>query len=478
MPEPTPRRSVVPADPVTGEPLPTPPKPMPRNVSAPTPQGGTPPAPPTSVPVDKAPAPAEKAPMPAVAPNYFDPNQIPVEGAENYQGEPGTYSTHVLDYVSPWTRKGRRCCGSVYMDTPYFWFNNNLTWSWIKHDKAPPLVTAGPVNAASPGRLDDPQTRVLFDGTKLQDEPFFGANFVIGGWFDECQLWGGEVGYFFLGATDSDFLASASGAAGTQGLFIPFFNPLTNQEDAFTVADPTRASGIVRINSRTFLNGADGHALLSCWRGASFRVDSIVGVRWIGLEEAITIEENVREFRSFVSNGNVIGSDVGIYDRFDTRNDFIGGDIGLKSQHKFGCWSIDMLGRIAIGGTHQNIRGTGWTGVTPTGFPTGITGGGRLVTAANSGSISNDEFSVVPEFGLTLGWRPRHWLRFTLGYNVLWWSNVVRPGEQIDNVINPRSVPTALEFNEGPLDPARPGFLSKQSDFWAQSLSLGINFMY
>ncbi|MFL5330205.1 MAG: BBP7 family outer membrane beta-barrel protein [Gemmataceae bacterium] len=417
-------------------------------------------------------------PPPAVAPLPAVPYD---QAAGDCAHPPATYDTHVLDYVNPWSARGKRCCGSVYMSTPYIWFDSNVSLSWIKKGSTPPLVTSSASTAPTRGQLNAPGTTVLFDGQDLHDQPFVGGRFSAGAWFEECQLCGLEVGFLFLGAADKDFIASGNGIAGSAGLFVPFFNPRTNLEDVFVVADPGNASGIIRINSRTSVLGGDGHGLFSVSRGCNFRIDALVGVRWLNLNEEITIEENVRQTRSNVVLGNtlfIVPTDVGIYDQFATRNDFIGGELGLKTHHRFDCWTLDMIGRLALGGTHQVVRNDGWTGVTLPGFQPVIGQGGRLITTTNVGSFASDKFSIVPEFGTTLGWEPRSWVRFSVGYSWLFWNNVVRPGDQIDRVINPVGVPTRREFNGALLDPARPAVLSQQTDFWVQSVTLGVQFMY
>ena len=63
--------------------------------------------------------------------------------------------------------------------------------------------------------------------------------------------------------------------------------------------------------------------------------------------------------------------------------------------------------------------------------------------------------------------------RFTIGYRFLYVSDVIRPGDQVSRVVNPRLVPTSPLFtgSGGPAVP-QPNFQS--TDFWAQGLTLGL----
>ena len=62
-------------------------------------------------------------------------------------------------------------------------------------------------------------------------------------------------------------------------------------------------------------------------------------------------------------------------------------------------------------------------------------------TGSNSGSFNRDRFAVVPETDLVLGFRVTPHIKLLIGYSFLYWSNVVRPGDQIDTVIDPRQLP-------------------------------------
>jgi hypothetical protein len=57
-----------------------------------------------------------------------------------------------------------------------------------------------------------------------------------------------------------------------------------------------------------------------------------------------------------------------------------------------------------------------------------------------------------------------------VGYSLIYWSRVVRPGDQIDLDVNPDYLPPATTPVTGP---ARPRFVFRESDFWAQGLSVG-----
>ena len=105
---------------------------------------------------------------------------------------------------------------------------------------------------------------------------------------------------------------------------------------------------------------------------------------------------------------------------------------------------VKTTGALVAGAaaTITNTAGvTTGVGITTTngafGNPTGITPGGLFAQPSNSGTTSRNVFAVAPEVAMQVGfdWTPR--LRSFVGYNFLYMSNVLRPGNQLDRNINP-----------------------------------------
>ena len=86
----------------------------------------------------------------------------------------------------------------------------------------------------------------------------------------------------------------------------------------------------------------------------------------------------------------------------------------------------------------------------------------------------------MPEIGLTLGYRVTDRLTASLGYSLIWWQKVARPGKQIDPEVNPHLIPP--EYFPGPDDPPfgplRPQFTFRDELFWAQGINLGLTYRW
>jgi hypothetical protein len=97
--------------------------------------------------------------------------------------------------------------------------------------------------------------------------------------------------------------------------------------------------------------------------------------------------------------------------------------------------------------------------------------GGLLAQTSNIGSRSRDRFTILPELGGRVGYQLTHNLKLKLGYTLIFWSNVVRPGDQIDLGVNPNQLPPAV----GNV-PARPEFVFRDTDYWVQGITFGGEF--
>ena len=91
------------------------------------------------------------------------------------------------------------------------------------------------------------------------------------------------------------------------------------------------------------------------------------------------------------------------------------------------------------------------------------------------GTHDSQQFSVMPEIGFTLGYDLTPRLKATAGYTLLYWSNVARPGDQIDLNVDSGQLPSGTP-QPGPF--SRPEFTLHTSDFWAQGLNLGLDYRF
>jgi hypothetical protein len=164
-------------------------------------------------------------------------------------------------------------------------------------------------------------------------------------------------------------------------------------------------------------------------------------------------------------------------DRFDTHNDFQGAQLGLKAAVRRGAFDLSLRSSLALGFTQGTVDVQGVTTLVPSAGTAQSLPGGLLAASSNIGKRSKSAFAAVPEVDLSLGCQLASWLRLSVGYNFLYCSAVVRPGDQISRVINPDQLPSFPGYNAALVaDAPRPLF--KWTDFWAQGLNVGLTLSY
>lgn len=398
-----------------------------------------------------------------------------------------------------------------------------LIW-WEKKQPLPPdLVTSGSVNDLRPGALGQPGTYTLGPGLDPTGDgygAFAGVRAFAGAWLDPHQGLGLEAGGFVL-EDRGTFFALNSTAFGLPLLALRHFDPVgapgntpalppptvgggtahpaaAPASDAFLIAAPpspirpgSLPGGLV-IRSDSQLWGADGHVLHALYWSPDFHLVALAGFRYLNLTESVGILTQRsghgpsqvffvggRFPQTPTDGGNTpqLASEV-TDDAFHVRNQFYGGQVGLRGEYWFDRFFVRAGCALDLGGTEETQTVQGNSTLQPRKLGTLVaTRGGLFALPSNSGESRHGDFGVIPELQLQGGVLLTPWLRATIGYDFLYWSEVLRPGNQIDLTVDRRQVPTDPAFRPG--SPA--GFPRPQanpSDFWVQGLSLGLEVTY
>jgi hypothetical protein len=345
-----------------------------------------------------------------------------------------------------------------------------LLW-WTKKDQTPPLVSTS-TDGTGFGFLGQPNTVVLFGGD-LGRDPRSGFRGNAGIWLDNCCGTAVEVGGFFLGSRSTNFEAD-SGPNGV--LSRPFFNVNTGSEFAQLVAFPGISTGRVTVSAPSNLWGLDTNLRCNLCCGCCYRFDLLGGFRFLDLNESITITEQIQGGAG--APAPFTNAQTTVFDRFATRNNFYGGQIGFDGEWKRGRWSVDVQGKLALGATDERIDINGMETITDATGTTRTFNGGLLALSSNIGSFHKTQFSVVPELGVTLGYQLTETVRVYAGYNILYWTRVARPGDQIDRNIDVTKIPNFTVAGVTPTGQNVPAVPFKQTDYWAQGLVLGFEIRY
>ena len=339
-----------------------------------------------------------------------------------------------------------------------------LLW-WVNRGNIPVLASTSTDGGF--GFVGEPGARSLLGPGAFGPSFMDGLRVRAGTWFaDGCDV-GVDAGFFFLGRR-SDGFAVGSDAAPT--LTRPFFAPNPGIEGPFgeLVAAPGLATGALVVENNTFLWGADVNLLRAGCRTCDTHRFAFAGFRHLNLDEGLSITETITAGPTAPLPE---GTAILVRDSFIARNRFYGGQVGYAAGRQ---WDrVDVQGRasVALGVTRQELEIDGFQGVTPPGGATAVFNGGLLAAGPNLGTFTRDTFSVVPELTVNVGCRVTPNVRAFVGYNLLYWSGVVRPGDSIDTTVDTTFVPNGPGFPFSGQNRPQPKFDS--SGLWVHGVSFG-----
>jgi hypothetical protein len=428
------------------------------------------------------PAAGQVAPIPPYLGGGDGPAVVPatepaLNGAPVYP-PPGPYGATTYQAPPGLTLGGRVVAPHVWLDTEY------LLWWSRKQPITAPLITTGA--STSQGIVGQPSTQVLVGGADLGYGLFSGFR-VTGGWFkgDDRRI-GVEFSGFLLGQKSVDYFAR-SDANGVPLIARPFTIASTGAQGSLIVAAPNLASGNILFRTTSQTWGAEGNGVLNLYRSCPddsylMTINGLLGFRYFELDELIDIASASTLLgtatSSFAGLTITSPSTISVEDKYRTTNRFYGGQIGLKGEVYYGKWFFAATGKLAVGDMNETLEVSGLTGVNdPTRGLAAVNPGGLLANFANINTLRKDEFVYIPEVIGKIGYNWSSWLSTYVGYNFIYVSKVLRPGNQISDVVNPTLVPSSPSYGAAG-GGATPNVLLTQSHYWIQGVSFGIQMKY
>ncbi len=346
----------------------------------------------------------------------------------------------------------------------HWFFEAEYLLMWQDQSRIPLLATT----AIKPefGFLGQPGTTKLLGPGRFGDSQRNGLRLRGGTWFSSEEQFGVEASYTTFAKT-TDRVRFDSQQFPT--IARPIYVPNIGGEFAELVAFPGLSHGNLTVEQTSDLWGAEFNLRSRLPSVADSRWEGLAGYRHWNLSERLTITEMLIAER----NAPVpIGTNVEIQDRFAVRNQFHGGQVGLRGSRDFGAMSVDARGTVAVGATREEIEITGVQNRVQPGLARETFNGGLLAAGPNLGRFVNERISVVPEGNASIGWNITNRLKAYVGYNVVVWTNVARPGDQIDRTVDLRFVPNAPQLV--PTSVERPSVPFVRADFLVHGLQFGM----
>jgi hypothetical protein len=370
---------------------------------------------------------------------------------------------------------------------PGRWFEitpEYLLW-WTRASHLPALVTTAPatVPEAIRGALGAPGTMVLFGDQGADGESRSGGRLTATYWCDPGCL-GIEASAFLLQSVSSNFSANSNQFP---VLARPFFDINLGIQDRQLTTTPgilpgdvLKLQGGVTVQTPSQLWGAEINLRRNLCQDCCWRLDILGGFRYLDLDEGLHVTENVTSLKAVPGEPIFnVGNNIVVTDRFDTSNQFYGGQVGAQLEWHRGRWGVEGTLKVAWGINREVIDIQGSQTVTT---PTGATQhfvGGLLAVPGNIGHFTQDRFAVVPEVGLKATYQVTEHLNAFIAYDFLYWGNVERPADQVDTSLDINKIPNftnvVVPNTSGQIHPVVP---FRESGFWAQGFSCGLELRY
>jgi hypothetical protein len=345
---------------------------------------------------------------------------------------------------------------------------------WIPRSQMPALLTTS--SAPNNGIIGRGDTRVLLAGNSLEDPFHTGGRFGFDYWFGCQQKWGFGGDFWFLGQNTGTYLADST----TYPLLArPFLNLNQNTQFSELIAFPNYAVGTGLVTTSSEAWGGGFEFLRNINSGPCSNLNFLMGFRYMRVAESLSVQETFARQPGAAAAPGLTDINRGVVvDQFDTANEFYGANFGFKGEIRRGRFFVGGRAAIAIGQVYQTLDINGMQSIQFANGSSGVFPGGLLaLPGANIGNFQRDRFATMPEIGIKMGVYITPHLKFSVGYNLIYLSSVIRPGDQIDQGLDVSRIPNfPLTPTPAPLSYTRPQPTFRDTGLTTQWISLGLQY--
>ncbi|HZZ82116.1 MAG TPA: BBP7 family outer membrane beta-barrel protein [Gemmataceae bacterium] len=381
--------------------------------------------------------------------------------------------TMMWNAVADWARNP----GEPLPRNETWWLNGGYMGAFLRpmHVNGP-LVTTGSILDTSPGAVGSPNTRVLFGDNRINDNLASGFSLSAGRFLDPEHRLSIESTIFFVTANNTNTSFQGDGN-GNPLLTRPVFATDLGRQAVFFNSFPGALDGRLDVSFRSNLGSAELNGRYDAFSGSRFRSDLLLGFRYARLEDRMQIQESINALpgTTIPFNGqnftNLVNSDS-----FNSVNQFFGGQLGGRVAYDHPWFNLALFGKLALGGTLQQVNINGSTAfLSPAGAVTAP--GGVLALPSNIGTYQRSVFGILPELGFNVGLKVTDHVRADMGYSALLWNRVARGGSNIDTSVNTGLAPGAPNYGVV-TGPVAPTFRFNDEFFWTHTFRLGLTVSY
>jgi hypothetical protein len=310
-------------------------------------------------------------------------------------------------------------------------------------------------------------SHLLLGEHKFEFDGNSGIRPAVGYWLTCDQTLGIEAeGFVLERAAAGQSFQSGSGSPAT---FIPFQTP-TNALAALPFTVPGVVAGSSQAVGHSHLWGLEANLTSNM---TATRGDVVLSSIWLVGFRYLDIRDQVTMTNSLDLIANPALAAVG-EDSFTTRNQFYGGQLGVRLGLACGAWSLECPFKLALGETHLVSQVAGSPLFATTAVASMLLPGPFLALPSNIGVTASNRISLVPDVGARLRYQVLDNVLVSVGYSALYWNKVLCPGDQMDAHLNV----TQLSFHGPFAGPALPAPQFVFTDAFAQGLTAGVEFRY
>jgi hypothetical protein len=294
-----------------------------------------------------------------------------------------------------------------------------------------------------------------------------------------------EVTGFWLNRSQTLFAAGSDGSLGSPVIARPLqfadrpgkLNLPT--ESVALVNFPGGQAGAINISDNLSFWGTEVNFFYCLGQGDCASLSVLLGYKYANLTDAININSTTMALPGVLlpfggdpagfGNGNTISA----ADSFRARNQFNGANLGLRGA--LSAWRITLATdlKLALGNTNQSLTTSGYSSINTAGSSQVTLPGGVLNTASMNGSQSQNRFSIIPELNVNARFRICDNIHVFAGYNLMYWSNVIRAGDHISRSVNSAEVPGSTNFDPT-FHPAQHLVPLHNTNFFANGYNIGL----
>src|SRR5439155_2338927 len=103
--------------------------------------------------------------------------------------------------------------------------------------------------------------------------------------------------------------------------------------------------------------------------------------------------------------------------------------------------------------------------------------GGLFAGITNIGTMKDNEWAFLPGLRVDGHYQLTRHVRVGFGYGIMSINKVMRPGAQVDPVINPALQAFRVEYGT-PVGTARPFQIYRPTDYWAQGVNWSLTLTF